>query len=364
MTTPATAIVKRKTKRGNSEGSITQLSDGRWQARVTLENGKRKAFYAKTRAEAAQKLTAALRDRDRGLPVGLDERQTLEQYLASWLETIKPTVRPRTWKRYAELMNQHAVPALGKIPLAKLAPQQVQRLYSSKLEAGLSSTTVHHLHAVLHRALAQAMRLGLVARNVSELVDVPRMAERELHVLDREQVRLLLAAAQGDRLEALYILAVSTGMRQGELLALRWSAINLDRRTVQVRATLQRTKEDGYTLAPPKTKQSRRQITLTNLACDALRAHRARQAQDRLAAGPAWDGTHDLVFPNTVGKPLDGMNLLHYSFHPLLRRAAAAHSRPRPTPHRRYPAARPRCQPQDRKRDAGPRIHRHHARHL
>jgi integrase len=218
-------------------------------------------------------------------------------------------------------MNRHVVPVLGTTSLAKLTAQQVQRLYSTKLDEGLSTSTVHHLHAVLHRALAQAERLGLVARNVSELVDVPRMAEHEMRVLDNEQVRRLLEVAQGDRLEALYVLAVSTGMRQGELLALRWVDINLDRRTVQVRATLQRTKEHGYMLAAPKTKRSRRQISLTTVARDALRPHRSRQAQERLAAGPAWDGTHDLVFSDAAGGPLSGIQVTRAAFYPLLKRA-------------------------------------------
>jgi hypothetical protein len=120
-------------KRGNGEGGITHLSDGRWQARITLEGGRRKAFYAKTRAAAAAKLNAALRDRDRGLPVGMDERQTVGQYLARWLETVKPTIRPRTWTRYRELVTLHAVPTLGTTALPKLSAQQVQALYSAKL---------------------------------------------------------------------------------------------------------------------------------------------------------------------------------------------------------------------------------------
>jgi integrase len=139
-TMTATTKMRRTGRRGNHEGSITQLADGRWQARVTLEGGKRKAFYGKIRREVQQKLTAALRDRDRGLPIALGERQTVAHYLAIWLETIKPTLRPRTWKGYAELMNRHVVPELGRAALAKLTAQQVQHLYSAKLEAGLSST--------------------------------------------------------------------------------------------------------------------------------------------------------------------------------------------------------------------------------
>lgn len=191
---PSTRSTRRTGKRGNNEGSITQLGDGRWQARVTLEGGRRKAYYGATRAEAAAKLHTALRDRDSGLPL-VAEKQTVGQYLAVWLDTVKPTIRPRTWKRYTELMTQHATPVLGKIALAKLTAQQVQRLYSIKLAEGLSVTTAHHLHAVLHRALSQAERLGLVGRNVADLVDAPRMAKHEMHVLDRPQVHRFLQAA-------------------------------------------------------------------------------------------------------------------------------------------------------------------------
>lgn len=309
---------RRTVKRGNNEGSITQLADGRWQARISMD-ARRKAFYGATRAEAAAKLNAALRDRDRGLPM-FEERQTVAQYVASWLEAIRPTVRPSTWKRYRDLMTLHALPTLGKSPLARLSAQQVQALYSVKLEEGLSPTTVHHLHAVLHKALARAERLGLVPRNVCTLVDAPRMAERELRVLDRDQVRQLLDVALGDRLEALYVLAVTTGMRQGELLALRWRDVDLAQNTLQVRATLQYTRERGYFLGAPKTKQSQRRIKLGALAVSALQQHRARQLTERLELGEAWED-HDLVFPNAVGKPMDGMNLLHYHFLPLLKRA-------------------------------------------
>jgi integrase len=140
-----------------------------------------------------------------------------------------------------------------------------------------------------------------------------------MHVLIPEQVRALFDGVEEDRLEALYVLAVTTGMRQGKLLALRWRDVDLVRGTLSVRATLQRTKQDGYTFSAPKTKHSQRQITLTRLAIAALRRHRVRQDVERLSS-PTWED-HDLVFPNTVGKPMDGMNLLHYHFQPLLKRA-------------------------------------------
>src|SRR5690348_13190263 len=124
-------MMRKNSRRGNNEGSITQLADGRWQARITVD-GRRKAYYGKTRAEAAAKLTAALRDRDRGMPV-VPEKQSVAQYLTSWLDMVRPAIRPRTWRRYRELLTLHVLPTLGKVPVARLSAQQVQRLYSAKI---------------------------------------------------------------------------------------------------------------------------------------------------------------------------------------------------------------------------------------
>jgi integrase len=312
-------VADRRSRRGNGEGSITKLGDGRWQARVTLDDGRRKAFYGKTRAETAAKLHAALRDRERGLPV-VAEKQTLGQFLALWLDMVKDDLKPRTWKRYNELMMLHVVPLLGTVRLAKLQPQHLQQLYVAKRAENLSPTTVHHVATVLHGALKKAERLGLVARNVSEMVDTPRMARREMQVLDREQARRLLEAVRNDHWEALYVLALHTGMREGELLALRWRDLNLAKGTLQVRSSLYWTKESGYKLDAPKTASSRRPIKLDPRVVEILGRHKARQAEVRLALGPAWED-QDLVLPNAVGRPMDAMNLLHYHFYPLLKRA-------------------------------------------
>jgi integrase len=306
-------------KRGNGEGSITRLADGRWQGRLTLDSGKRKAFYGKTRQEAASKLTAALRDRDRGLPVTA-EKQTVAQYLAVWLETIKPSIRPKTWRRYAECVHLHLVPRLGKTPLSRLSVQQVEHFYARKRMDGLSATTVAHLHAVLHRALATAERQDLVTRNVAALADHPRLQRQEMHALTREQAHQLLAAAAGHCLEALYVLAVTTGMRQGELLGLRWTDIDLQDGWLCVRQALQYQPGKGYVFVEPKTATSRRRIKLPTVAVERLSQHRIRQYRERLALGPAWTDLN-LVFPNTVGKPMDGIHLLRREFLPLLQRA-------------------------------------------
>jgi integrase len=151
------------------------------------------------------------------------------------------------------------------------------------------------------------------------MVDPPRVHHREMGVLTEEQVRVLLAAAAGERLEALYVLAHATGMRLGELLALKWSGVDLEEATLQVRSTLQRTKA-GYTFADPKTARSRRAVALSATAVEALRRHRIRQAKERLQLGEVWSNL-DLVFTDEVGSPLDGISVLRYAFHPLLKRA-------------------------------------------
>jgi integrase len=305
-------------RRGNGEGSITRLADGRWQARVSLPNGRRKAFYGKTRREAAEKLTRALAAQQQGLPL-VGERQTVGQFLTHWLEDVaRPSVRPRTYASYAQLLRLHLLPELGRVPLAKLSPQHVQSFLNRKRAAGLSARTVQYLHAVLRRALGQAERWGLVARNVARLV-VPPTAERpDVQPLTIEQARQLIAAARGDRLEALYTVAVAIGLRQGEALGLRWQDIDLDRGLLTVARQLQRI--DGtLVLTEPKTARSRRTLQLPAVAIEALRAHKRRQLEARLAAGPAWQDS-GLVFTTAIGTPLDARNVVRH-FHALLARA-------------------------------------------
>lgn len=284
---------------------------------MSLDGGKRKTYYGKTYEEVRRKLATLVRERDMGLPV-VGEKQTVAQYLTAWLQVAKPTIRPRSWRRYEELSRRHIVPTLGKTALARLTAQQVQQLYSAKLEEGLSATTVHYIHVTLRRAFGEAYKLGLVLRNVATLVTPPRPRRQAMHVLAPDEVQRFLAAVADDRLEGLYVLAITSGMRLGELLALKWKDVDLDRTTLQVQATLQRTK-DGYVFALPKTAKSRRRVALTTTAVQALRRHRVRQAEERLAAGRAW---HDqgIVFTDAVGGPLDGIHVLRYEFTPILKR--------------------------------------------
>ena len=301
------------------EGTVGRHVDGRWVARLQVD-GRRRAFYGRTRAEAVRKLDDAIRQVQASLPIP-DERLTVGGYLEGWLASQKPpALRASTWTAY-RFHLRHAAP-IADIRLARLAPADLERLYRGLLDgdgghAPLSPTTVHHLHRILHRALGRAVRQGVLVRNVAALVDGPRIARHEMRTLTADEVRRLLQAARGDRLEALYVLAVTTGLRRGELLALRWSDVDLEARTLAVRGTLQR--EGGLRRAEPKTPRSRRRIELTDAAIEALQRHRQGQVAERLAA-PRW-ADPDLVFATTDGGLVEPSNMLRRSFAPLLERA-------------------------------------------
>ena len=300
-------------RRGKGEGSITQLPDGRWQARLTYWEGgrrRRKAFYGKTRAEARAKLMAALADLQRGLPVP-PERQSVGEFLERWLkDVVAPSVRPRTFASYSQLVRRHLLPTLGRVRLVRLTAQDIQACLNQKRQEGLSARTVQYLHAILRRALGQAEKWGLVARNAARLVDAPKVVRPEVKPLAPEDVRRLLDAARGDSLEALYVVAIAVGLRQGELLGLRWQDVDLERGLLSVRVQL----------TEPKSSRSKRTVQLPAVALKALREHRARQLEERLRAGLIWDGSMDLVFTTTRGTPLDARNVVRH-FHGLLARA-------------------------------------------
>ncbi len=291
-------------RRANGEGSIYQRGDGRWAAQVTLPDGKRRAFYGHSHAEVRDKLRHAQATLSQGVDLP-DERLTLAAHLDRWLEeSVKPSVRQRTAQRYADLARVHIVPALGRVPLARLTPLAVQKFLNEKLAAGLSPRTVQYMRVTLVRALGQAERWGLVPRNVARLVPGPHVPHRDVPALSPEQARALLAALRDDAYFPLYYLALASGLRQGELLGLRWEDVGLDRLHLRVRQT--RTRQ-GTTadFAEPKMQRSRRQLSLDADTAAVLRAHRARQNEQRLALGPAWEDS-GLVFTSARGGALDG----------------------------------------------------------
>ncbi|MDA1258030.1 MAG: site-specific integrase [Chloroflexi bacterium] len=297
-------------RRGDGEGSVFRRQDGRWVASISLgyENGKRrrKAFYADTRREVIAKKTAALRSIQQGEPLS-DDSVTVGGFLTRWLnDSAKPTLRPRSFASYEMIVRRHLVPVLGASRLAKLRPAAVQAYMNAKLETGLSARSVQYHHAVLRRALNQAVRWGIVTRNVASLVSPPRVIRPEVRPLTPEQARSFLDAAAGDPMEHLYALALALGLRQGEALGLVWDDIDLDAGTLSVRRTLQRY-GGAYHLDEPKTVRSRRTIGMPVQLVTVLRDRRRRQLEDRVKAGPIWNGDDwDLVFTNEIGEPLYG----------------------------------------------------------
>ena len=340
-------------KRGQNEGSIFERKDGRWAAQVNLgwQNGKRvrKSYYGETRKEVQEQLTRALSDIQKGLPL-VSEKQTVGDYLAWWLEHVaRSTVRPATWASYEELVRLHLRPAFGKVPLPKLTPQHIRGLLAEKLAAGLSSRRVQYLHAVLRAALNAATRDQLIQRNVAALVKPPRVVGKEVQPLTPHETRRFLESIQGNRLEALFTVAVSLGLRQGEALGLRWRDVDFEAGTLRIRYALQRLRARkgpssatagetiGFHLVEPKTKQSRRTIAIPKVTLSALAEHKRRQAEERPLAGSAWcvpvltcEGqpvsVDDLVFVTRFGNPFDAPTITH-RFQALLTRAGIGHHR-------------------------------------
>jgi integrase len=280
----------------------------------------RRVVYGKTRAEAARKLNEVLHRRDDGALAAPERtRETVADYLRRWLEAIRGTIRPSTWERYAQCVRRHLTPALGRTRLAALRPDAVQKLYADTLAAGLSPRSVHHIHTILHTALRQAMRWGYVTRNVTEAVDPPSVPRYEHRILAPAQAARLLETARSDRLEALWVVALCTGAREGELLALRWEDVDAEAATLAVRRTLVGTRGGVPEFAEPKTSRGRRVVPLPEEAVAALRAHRARQNEERLVLGPDY-ADYGLIFPTQLGTPLRARNVVR-AFKALLARA-------------------------------------------
>ncbi len=299
-------------KRGQNEGSITKRKDGRWVARLTVgyEGGKqkRKCIYGRTREEVAAKLARVIQAKADGLPV-TNDRITFGQFLDKWLEdSVKSSVREATYYRYTREVRLHIEPTLGKIKLARLSPGDIQALMNGKLKEGLSPASVRHMHAVIRRALEQAYQWQLVPRNVAKLVRPPRVQRYEAKTLSPEQAAAFLEAVKGDKLEALYTVAMALGLRRGEALALKWEDIDMEAGTLRVRHTLKSLPGGGWDLTEPKSRQSRRTLGLPQFALAALRDHRKRQLEEKLKQGKQWQD-HGFVFTSVIGTPLDGDNV-------------------------------------------------------
>lgn len=294
-------------KRLKGEGSVWLRADGRWCGAINLgwEHGKRrrKYFYGQTAEQVQAAILRARADLAQGLPV-VAERQTVEEFLGRWLEdSVKPSVRPLTYEQYRQHVKLYLAPLLGRHQLAKLAPQHVRAFIKRKLADGLSPRTVQLSLVILRRALGQAVKDGLVGRNVAKLADPPRWKRPEIKPWEPAEAARFLDAIRTERLEAAYLLALSLGLRRGEVLGLRWSDVDLEGKTVTISQALARV-GGKLEFIEPKSRQSRRTVPIHDGLVAALRNHRRRQFEERLAAGSRW---HDggLVFTTGIGTPLE-----------------------------------------------------------
>jgi integrase len=287
-------------RRANGEGGIYKRSDGLWTAQISLgwkPGGKRvrKSVYGRTQAEVRDKLRAVLRDKADGAVIRTDGRITVADYLSRWMQAIAPSVRVRTRAIYQGQIDRHILPDLGGLRLTDLTPDGLQLFFNRKGEK-LSPQSVINLRSMLRAALNQAIEWGYLTKNPVSKTKPPKREHRQMHVLSQEQARQLLHAAEGDRLYALYSVALALGLRLGEALALHWTDIDFEGNRLHVRHTLVR---DGKELVrgDPKTAGSSRSILMPAVLGGTLRTHQKNQH--------ALGIVTPFVFSTSTGKPID-----------------------------------------------------------
>jgi len=301
-------------RRGNREGTIYKRGSS-WTAQVTLEGHRLTKTFA-TQKECQAWIREVSNQIERGLRID-GAKMRVGDYLELWLENYQGAVRPKTHHQYRGVVYNHLIPALGKIKLNTLHPQQIQSLYSKLAEQGHSQRTIQLIHSVLRRALVIAERQGLIVRNPAKVVEPPKVPFKEMQILDDNQVRQMMIAADGSRFEHLYYLAVTTGLRQGELLGLKWIDVDWASNNLHVRRQIQRVTGKGTKFSEPKTKAGRRMVELGSEALKRLSSQRKQLDIEALLSG--WQD-QGLIFPSTSGTPADQRNL-HRDFKRVLEKA-------------------------------------------
>jgi integrase len=316
--------MKKNGRRKKGEGSIYQRkSDGRWAAVLTKDNGEKKTIYGATAQDVVDALALARNQQLKHIDF-TDERLTLRYWLGVWLRNVKPpATSPKTFVTYEGFVRLHLIPHLGHIRLVKLQAQDVRDFLSDRLDDGLSARTVKHLRDALRAALNQAVNDRILQHNVAATVTPPEVQPRALDVYTPAEARILIEAARGHRLEALFTSATALALRKGECLGLQWASIDFARRVLTVAHSLQRVKrvrrgdvvQDGEAkterlLGRPKGKKIK-PLRLPEVLIEALERHRSKQVEERLLAGTAWKGDGTYVFTSTVGTPLEPRRLDH-----------------------------------------------------
>lgn len=295
-------------KRQDGEGSIGKRKDGLWQGSLSVKHpdgrSKRIYVYAKTASECKRKLKEKQQELDRGLDLFADN-PTVEGYLTTWLTyTVKPESSAKTYESYEETIRNRITPYIGAVKLKALKPEHIQRMVTQLQEKDYSQRTVQYSVGVLSRALNKAVLYGHIATNPASHIH-PRVEKRQIEPMTPEQATAFLAAVDGHRLAPLYRVALSLGLRRGEIVALRWTDVDLNGKTLKVKKA--------------KTAAGVRTIPLPDKLADVLRDHWDYQQQERLMTGVEWK-EHGLVFPSEVGTPMGARNLVRH-FKSVLKRA-------------------------------------------
>ena len=288
--------------------------DGKPSYRVKVElppdpiSGKRQTKTATfaTKKEADKTGAAWVAQIDSGIIVR-ETRMTVGEYLLYWLGIHKHDIRPATLQQYTSLINAHLIPALGSVPLAKLLPAHLTAMYADKRESGrrdgkggLAPRSVRHLHVVMHEALDFAVKQQMIVRNVADAVDAPRFTHKEMTTWTADDARRFLEASDGDTYDPIWLLMLTTGLRRGEALGIRWQDFDPVKGVLHIRQTI--IDVGGHpTLSIPKTNAGRRTVRLSPACITALKEYKKRQAARRLAA-PVWEDTTGLLFTTGEGK--------------------------------------------------------------
>ena len=290
-------------KRGQNQGSVYQRgSDQRWVAQVT-NAGKHKLAYFHSLEEAQRWLAFALLQGHLKRP--LSTRQTpIGVYFETWLDHLAPTLRPKTLLQYRQIIQQHLLPGLGNVSIQDLSAEQIQSFYDRKVKAGTSQRILQMVNSLLHHALEDAVLSGVVLANPVKGTLKIRRSYQERSVLSPSQVQQLIEGCHETRWEALICLAVTTGMREGEIMGLKWEDIHWELGQLQIQRQLYRLPGKGLVFNPPKTATSKRNVALGERMLVLLREHAKQQLEEKTKAGVSWE-ENGLVFPTPTGKPTD-----------------------------------------------------------
>jgi integrase len=323
-------------KAASGSGTIRKRSDGRWEAIVTIGTdhgtGKpiRRSVYGSTQTEARKKMTEIARAVDNGTYKAPD-KTTVEQWLNTWLDTFcRVKVKPLTFNSYQAAIKNHIIPSIGAVKLQALRGVHVQKLYNSMIEAGKSAKTVKNISAILHKALSIAVKQGFLLANPCDAAELPRVTQKEIKPLTDGEIPKFIAAIEGHQFRNAYALCLFAGLREAECLGLSWDQIDFEKKRITVSQQLQRVREKGggYYIADSTKGGRPRTIEPPEIAFKYLRAERARQAENRLAAGEIWSNEWNLVFTDAIGK-----HLATHTFYKHFKAIAESIGRPDARPH-------------------------------